>query len=95
MLYIIFNNETKFIVSTRLDNSAPYPSPAEFWFKDFVNSNNAQAEIHTIVIHHDNNAQILLGRDKYDADTQTISVDPNWIAPVSLRPKQKLDSDIA
>lgn len=95
MLYIIFNNETKLIVSTRFDNSAPNPSPAEFWFEDFVISNNASADSYTIVVHHETNAKILLGRDKYDPNTQTIYPDPNWIAPISLRPKEKVDSDIA
>lgn len=87
MLYIIFNNQTKLIVSTRFDNSTPQPLPAEFWFNDFVNTRNVSASEYTIAVHPDSNAQVLLGRDKYDADTKTISVDPDWVMPVSLRPQ--------
>jgi hypothetical protein len=81
MFYIIFNNQTKLIVSARFDNSTPNPSPPEFWMEDFVSTHDASAAEHTIVVHPNNNAQVVLGRDKYDPDTKTIFFDPNWVAP--------------
>ena len=81
MLYIIFNKQTQLIVNTRFDSSMPNPSPPEFWLEDFVNSHNAVAADHTIVVHPNGKAQVVLGRDKYDPDTQTIFADPNWVEP--------------
>jgi len=81
MLYIIYNNASKLIVNTRLDLSTPAPSPAEVWMADYVKSYNAVAAEHTIVVHPDNNAQVWVGRDKYDPDTQTIYPDPDWVPP--------------
>lgn len=83
MLYIVYHNQTKFITYTRLDLATPAPSPAEVWFADFVDNHNAVAAEHTIVVHPNNNVSILLGRDKYDPDTNTVFADPNWVAPVS------------
>lgn len=81
MLYVIYHNHTKFIAYTRLDLSTPAPLPAEAWFADFVDTQNVTAADYTIVVHPNNNAQILLGRDMYDPDTKTIVADPDWVAP--------------
>jgi hypothetical protein len=81
MLYIIYNTASKLIVNTRLDLSSPAPSPAEFWMADYAKSHNVLASEYTIVVHPDNDAQVWIGRDKYDPDTQTIYADPNWVAP--------------
>lgn len=83
MLYIIYNNQTNFIVSARLDLSTPAPAPAEYWFSDFVETHNAVSSEYTIIVHPDSNAKVILGRDMYNPDTRSIVADPNWVAPVS------------
>ena len=85
MFYVIYNKSTKFIVTAGIDTSVPQTYSLEARLSDFVSSNKLVAEEHAALTLPNTDVTLPhLGRDMFDATTNTIYPDPNWVEPTPV-----------
>ena len=82
MFYIIYNTLSKYIIASCLDNSTPISGTLESRFSSHLKLNRLNVnEYKAVELPHDEDLEIVIGRDMFNEDTSTIYADPNWVAP--------------
>jgi len=81
MFYIIYNNQTKKIAEARTDDSTGNVNTLDTWFNSFIKVKKVSANDYSIVETVEPEGKVSLARDMYDAATNTIYPDPNYIEP--------------
>lgn len=82
MFYIIYNTSSKYIREARNDTSVPVITPIQSRLAEFAKSNKLNATDFSVVeLPYDEDLVVCLGRDMFDAATNTVYPDPNWVAP--------------
>lgn len=82
MFYIIYNTSSKSIIAAFNDTSTVVDKALEPRLLAFTKLNKLKADEHSVVeLPYDEDFTVRLGRDMFDATTNTIYPDPNWVPP--------------
>jgi hypothetical protein len=81
MFYIIYNNQTKKIVEARTDESTGNVNTLDIWFNSFIKLRKVSANDYSIIETIEPENKVSIVRDMYDASTNVVYPDPNYIEP--------------
>jgi hypothetical protein len=80
MFYIIYNTSSKFICEACNDTSSPISESLQSRFASFTRLNKLNVNEYSVVeLPYEEDLVIKIGRDMFNAETNTISADPNWV----------------
>jgi hypothetical protein len=84
MQTLIFNKSTKIILQSRVDNSTGEKMPKEQVLQTHCEDNNLDIQDFEIVEIPFTKFNLEIGKQIYNKETNSIEINPNWIAPPAL-----------
>lgn len=81
MFMCVYVKANNIIVDLRNDTSIPQTTTAEQYFQMFVNDNNVDANLYNYAEMPYQNIQLETNKYLYDANTNSIVINPDWIPP--------------
>jgi hypothetical protein len=77
----VYEKSTTIVVQIRNDTSVPQTTTAEQYFNDYCLNNNVDVNLYNYAEMPYQNIDFSIGEYLYDANTNSIVVNPDWIPP--------------